>query len=90
MKLLDAVKRWEVCHNQPTRIYGCLLEDCPLHEDITIRTGDSVSGEATLKIQGCMLIGALEAFLRNKKPGSPIDVNKRKGMTIQELMRLTR
>lgn len=64
MELLDAVRQWEVCMNQPTRIYGCLFEDCPLNEEVIFETGNSVEGVSTFRTTGCALMSRIGNLLR--------------------------
>ncbi|GAJ18942.1 unnamed protein product [marine sediment metagenome] len=66
MNLSEAVKQWEVCMSRPTKIYGCLFEDCPLHKNVTIETGNSIEGVATLRIEACHLVGKIESLLRQE------------------------
>ncbi len=67
MKLSDAAKQYEKC-NPPG---PCLLRNCPLHKyvRISISGPDAEWGSLTWDIEGCLLMGKLEDFLRNKKPG---------------------
>ncbi|GAH93356.1 unnamed protein product, partial [marine sediment metagenome] len=47
---------------------GCLIEDCPLHEKVIIKgdglieriAGDTVTGEFTSKLEGCLLMGKIK------------------------------
>lgn len=73
MKLSDAAKQYEACMKNPAD--GCLCENCPLYKIVKIPTGEihDETGQFTWQIQGCSLMAAFEKWLKNKKPGKPID-----------------
>jgi len=72
MKLSAAVKQYEECMENSG---PCLVKNCPLYKSITISIGspDDQFGEIKWKVEGCALVGLLEEWLKNKKPGEPYE-----------------
>lgn len=75
MKLSEAVKCFEECMGPDNAdgAGGCLYENCPLHEDVLITSGEISDevGEITWRIEGCSLMGKWEDLLKDKKAGTP-------------------
>ena len=75
MKLSEAVKCYEECFDLDNSdgAGGCLYENCPLHEEVTVISGDpsDVDGQTTWKIGGCSLLSKVEEWLEDKTPGVP-------------------
>jgi Zn-finger protein len=76
VKVSEAAKYYEDCMEHP-EIADC--ENCPLYKILTIKIGEgfgSDGGSITWKIQGCSLVDVFEQWLKDKKPGTPIDSEK--------------
>jgi len=72
MRLSDAAKQFEECMKAGG---PCLVKDCPLAKEITVKVGDQDQefGQITWRLEVCSLMGRLQDWLKNKKPGEPYD-----------------
>ena len=72
MKLSEVAKQYEECME---KLGPCLLKDCPLKENITIRIGDlsDEGSEITWKVNCGSLIGKIDAFLKKETIGEAYD-----------------
>jgi len=72
MKLSDAAKQYEECMKEGG---PCLVKDCPLHGDITLKIGNPSDefGTITWRVEACSLMGRFQDWLKKKRPGKPYD-----------------
>ena len=74
MKLQEAAKQYEECMENPGH---CLIEDCPLKENIAIRIGNlsDEGSEITWNINSGALMWKIEEFLKKKTVSEGLDIS---------------
>jgi hypothetical protein len=73
MKLSEAAKQYEECMEN---LGPCLIKDCPLKENITIRIGNlnNEGSEITWNVNCGCLMGKIDEFLKKKTLGEGSDI----------------
>jgi Zn-finger protein len=87
MKLSEAARYYEKCMKH---LEESDCGSCPLYKVMTLELGDrpgDAHGKITWKIQGCSMMAYFETWLKSKKPGQPIEIEKTEGKDATSIKR---